>query len=79
MSRLYKVDRTAALEEVQLLWEAADRLLLLIQIHDLGPPGIRGIRENLKDVLADILKEYEELNKPIDIKPRSFWKRLFGG
>ncbi|MHA2279990.1 MAG: hypothetical protein ACXAC5_03815 [Promethearchaeota archaeon] len=80
MNRLQKIDsREAALEEVQLLWEAVDRLLLLIQIHELGPPGIRGLREDLKAHLDAILEEYKKTKEPSKPKPKSFWEKFFGG
>ena len=80
MSHIQKTDsREAALEEVQLLWEAADRLLLLIQIHELGPSGISGLRDDFKYNLKPILEEYKRLNAPVKPERKSFWQKLWKG
>ncbi len=69
-------NRYANLEELVLLWEATDKLLLLVQLHELGPPGISGLRNDLKEYLDPMLKEYNEINTPKKTKPRSFWSKF---
>jgi hypothetical protein len=62
-------------EELEVLWEATDRLLLLIHLHKLCPEGILGLRKDLKARIDPLLEEHRESKKP---KPKSFWDKLSG-